>query len=107
LHDAGHRAHVIDGPCRMAANNMQMLLASALAGAGIVFGPTFVFGEHLRRGELVTLLPSYRAADLAIQAVYPSARHIALKVRRFVDYLAETFGNEPPWDRKNERANER
>jgi DNA-binding transcriptional LysR family regulator len=83
----------------MTANNTQMLLASALAGAGIVYGPTFVFGAHIRRGELVALLPAYRAADLTIQAVYPSARRIPLKVRRFVDYLAGAFGDEPPWDR--------
>jgi DNA-binding transcriptional LysR family regulator len=99
LLDARNRAHVIDGPCRMEANNMQMLLDAALAGAGIAYGPTFVFGEHLARGELVALLPAYRAAELAIQAVYPSARRIPLKVRRFVDYLADAFGDEPPWDR--------
>ncbi|MEX3689768.1 LysR family transcriptional regulator [Paraburkholderia sp. BR14263] len=102
LLDARHRAHVIDGPCRLAANNTQMLLGAALAGAGIAYGPTFVFGEHLRRGELVALLPDYRATELAIQAVYPGVRRIPLKVRRFVDYLAETFGDEPPWDRKAE-----
>ncbi|WP_213780946.1 LysR family transcriptional regulator [Caballeronia sp. dw_276] len=100
LLDANNHAHVVNGPCRVAANNTQMLLAAALAGAGIAYGPTFVFGEHLRRGELVALLPAYRAADLAIQAVYPSARRIPLKVRRFVDYLAVTFGDEPPWDRR-------
>ena len=100
LLDARNRPHVIDGPCRMAANNTQMLLAAALAGAGIAYGPTFVFGEHLARGELVELLPAYRPAEMAIQAVYPSARRIPLKVRRFVDYLAGTFGDEPPWDRK-------
>ena len=100
LHDGKNRTHVSDGPCRMTANNTQMLLASAIAGAGIVYGPTFVFGAHIRRGELVALLPAYRAADLTIQAVYPSAQRIPLKVRRFVDYLAETFGDEPPWDRK-------
>jgi DNA-binding transcriptional LysR family regulator len=100
LHDARNRAHVIDGPCRVAANDMQMLLAAALAGAGIAYGPSFVFGESLRRGELVTLLPSYRSADLAIHAVYPGARRIPLKVRRFVDFLADSFGDEPPWDRE-------
>lgn len=99
LFDAKNRAHVIDGPSRMTANNTQMLLAAALADAGIAYGPTFVFGEHLRRGELVALLPAYRTANLTIQAVYPSAQRIPLKVRRFVDYLAETFGEEPPWDR--------
>jgi DNA-binding transcriptional LysR family regulator len=101
LRDAKKRPHVIDGPCRMAANNTQMLLASAVAGAGIAFGPTFVFGAHLQRGELTELLPHLHADDLTIQAVYPSARRIALKVRRLVDYLDQAFGDDPPWDRKS------
>ncbi|QGZ65250.1 LysR family transcriptional regulator [Paraburkholderia acidisoli] len=99
LTDANQRVHVIDGPCRLAANNTQMLLAAALAGAGIVYGPTFVFGEAIARGELVELLPGYRATDLTIQAVYPSARHLPLKVRQFLDFLAAAFGDDPPWDR--------
>ncbi|RKP57717.1 LysR family transcriptional regulator [Pararobbsia silviterrae] len=103
LLDADGRAHRVDGPRRLTANNTQMLLAAALAGAGVAYGPTFVFGEHLRRGALVALLPGYRAADLDIQAVYPSARRIPLKVRRFVDYLAEAFEGVPPWDRGGRR----
>lgn len=99
LYDGKNRAYVIDGPSRMTANNTQMLLAAAIAGAGIAYGPTFVFGAHIRRGELIAVLPAYRAAELTVQAVYPSARRIPLKVRRFVDYLAETFGDEPAWDR--------
>jgi DNA-binding transcriptional LysR family regulator len=75
-----------------------MLLSAALAGAGIAYGPTFVFGDHLRSGELVALLPAYRSTELVVQAVYPSVRRIPLKVRRFVDYLADAFGDEPPWD---------
>jgi DNA-binding transcriptional LysR family regulator len=99
LTDKKQRAHVIDGPCRMSANNTQMLLAAALAGAGIAYGPTFVFGAHIAQGQLVALLPDYRTSELAIQAVYPSARHVPLKVRRFLDYLVAEFGDEPPWDR--------
>lgn len=104
LFDAKNRAHVIDGPSRMSANNMQMLLSAALAGAGIAYGPTFVFGEHLRRGELVALLPEHRTTELVIQAVYPSARRIPLKVRRFVEYLAEAFGDEPHWDARVQKS---
>ncbi|SAK59690.1 LysR family transcriptional regulator [Caballeronia glebae] len=100
LFDAKNRAFVIEGPSRISANNTQILLSAALAGVGIAYGPTFVFGEHLRRGELVALLPAYRATELVVQAVYPGARRIPLKVRRFVDYLAEAFGDEPPWDRQ-------
>jgi len=29
----------------------------------------------------------------------PSTRHIPLSVRRFVDYLVDAFGDDPPWDR--------
>ncbi|MDR5827031.1 LysR family transcriptional regulator [Caballeronia sp. LP006] len=101
LADTKGRAHVIDGPCRMAANNTQMLLAAALAGAGIAYGPTFVFGEHIARGNLVALLPDYRTPELAIQAVYPSARHMPLKVRLLLDSLVAAFGDEPPWDRSS------
>jgi len=107
LVDAKRRAHVISGPCRMAANNTQMLLAAALAGAGIVYGPTFVFGEPIARGHLVALLPEYHASELTIQAVYPSARHMPLKVRHFLDYLAAAFGDEPPWDHIRAKATRR
>jgi DNA-binding transcriptional LysR family regulator len=82
----------------MAANNTQMLLAAALAGAGMVYGPTFVFGEQIARGKLVALLPEYHTSELTIQAVYPSARHMPLKVRHLLDYLVAAFGDEPPWD---------
>lgn len=97
--DAQERAYVIDGPCRLRANNMQMLLGAARAGAGIAYGPTFVFGDDLARGELVALLPAYRTRELTIQAVYPSARHVPLKVRAFIDHLVNAFGDAPPWDR--------
>ncbi len=104
--DAADRPHRIDGPCRIAANNTQMLLACALAGAGVAYGPTFVFGEQIRQGRLVALLPRYRTTALPIQAVYPSARAIPVKVRRFVDYLVEDFGDTPPWDRKDNVADQ-
>ena len=98
LFDSRGRAHTIDGPCRLVSNNMQMLVAAAVAGSGIAYGPSFAFGDSLMRGELVAVLPGYRAADLDLQAVYPSTRHIPVRVRRFVDCLVEQFGDYPPWD---------
>jgi len=99
LFDKQKHAHVIDGPCRLTANNLQLLVASALAGTGIVYGPTFMFGDYIRRKALIPLLPDYTASDLVIQAVYPSELRIPVKVRHFVDYLAQAFGDNPPWDR--------
>jgi DNA-binding transcriptional LysR family regulator len=98
LTDPAGRSHVIDGPVRIAANNTQMLLAAALAGAGIAYGPTFVFAERIAAGELIALLPDHRTADLAIHALYPTTRNISLKARRFIDHLVASFGDKPPWD---------
>ncbi|MHA6721163.1 LysR family transcriptional regulator [Sphingomonas sp. RS6] len=81
----------IDGPVRMRANNMRMLLAAARAGLGITYGPSFVFDEDLASGGLVALLPDSEIADLAVHAVYPTSRYVALKVRSFVDHLADEF----------------
>ena len=99
LTDPEGRSHLIDGPVRMAANNTQMLLAAALAGAGLAYGPTFVFGERIADGDLIALLPDHRTSELAIHALYPSARNISLKARRFIDHLIASFGADPPWDR--------
>ncbi len=96
--DSECRMHAIDGPLRMASNNMQMLLSAALAGAGVAYGPSFVFAKPVARGDLVALLPDFRTAELAVHAVYPSARHVPMKLRRFIDHLAESFGDAPPWD---------
>ncbi len=55
-------------------------------------------GEALRTGRLVTVLDDYTASPFAMRALYPHNRHLSAKVRAFVDFLAERFGREPPWD---------
>lgn len=97
--DAERRAHVIDGPLRLQANNMQMLLAAALAGLGVAYGPTFVFGPAIAAGHLIGLLPDCHVAELTVHAVYPTARYVPSKVRRFVEYVAVEFAGDPEWDR--------
>jgi DNA-binding transcriptional LysR family regulator len=99
LLDGDGRHHAIDGPLRLRANNMEMLSAAALAGMGIAYGPTFVFGEHIKAGRLVELLPTFKAPGLTIHAVYSSARYVPSKVRLFIDHLVDAFGDEPEWDR--------
>jgi DNA-binding transcriptional LysR family regulator len=90
--------HLVDGTLRLVANNMQMLLAAALEGAGVAYGPTFVFGESIARGALRMLMPDHKTSDLAIHAVYPTKRHVSLNLRRFIEHLSANFGDVPPWD---------
>ncbi|BBK29568.1 LysR family transcriptional regulator [Stella humosa] len=82
----------------LACNNGDALLAAALAGQGIVMLPTFYVGNHLAEGALKVVLPQWTLPQLTIYAVYPVSRHLAAKVRLFVDFLADRFRGEPPWD---------
>ena len=82
------------------ANNGDALLAAALTGQGIILQPTFIVAEALRQGRLVQVMPGWRLADLSVHAVYPSARHLAPKVRSFVDFLVGRFRDPPPWDQQ-------
>ncbi len=93
----GAEAHLpITG--NLVANNGDALLAAAIEGAGIVLQPSFIAAEALRDGRLVPVLPGWSPPELAIHAIYPSARHLSPKVRSFVDYLAARFGTPPGWD---------
>jgi DNA-binding transcriptional LysR family regulator len=98
LTDPGGETHTIDGPVRLASNNMQMLLSAALTGAGVAYGPSFVFGPSIASGTLVVLLEDHRTSDLAVHAVYPSRRHASLKLRRFLEHLNVQLGGTPPWE---------
>ena len=45
------------------------------------------------------LLPDHPVStDVAVWALYPSARYLAPKVRAFIDFFAERFGPNPYWD---------
>lgn len=96
--DANGQTYHINGEIRLAANNMQMLLAAALTGAGVVYGPSFVFEQSIASGALRVLLPDHKTKDLAIHAIYPSKRHVSLKVRRFIEHLSMSFDDTQPWD---------
>ncbi len=72
-------------------------VAAAGRGLGIVYTPAFAAAEDLRAGRLVPLLCAYEPQLIHVHAVYPHARHLAAKVRAFVDFLAARYAGEPEW----------
>jgi DNA-binding transcriptional LysR family regulator len=49
-------------------------------------------------GKLQRILAKYRAPELSVRALYPATRYLAMKVRVFIDFLVERFGDRPDWD---------
>src|SRR6266404_4350809 len=82
----------------MRTNSGAVLKVAALAGHGLVCLPTYLVGDALQSGRLMTVLDDYTAPPLALRALYPHNRHLSAKVRAFVDFLTARFEREPYWD---------
>lgn len=78
------------------ANSGLGLSAAAEAGLGIVLLPSWHVLPGLRSGKLLRLLRNYEIDPPAapVSAVYLHGKHIAPKVRAFIDYVAEQFASQ-------------
>ena len=88
---------VVHTQARIHANNGDTCRAAALEHQGIILQPDFIVDNDLRRGDLIELMPAYRATTLGIHAMYPSRKHLPIKTRRLVDFLVEAFAV-PEWN---------
>ena len=79
---------------RLKANSLALLRDTASAGLGIVMIPTWMVRDEIEDGRLVSLLDDFPLvpASTPIQAVFAHNRHLAPKVRAFVDFIAERIG---------------
>jgi DNA-binding transcriptional LysR family regulator len=85
---------------RYACDNWEVLRDWALAGLGIALKSTWDVRQQLEDGSLVPLCPGYTFdTDVAIYAVYPHRRLLPAKTRAFIEFLADSFGPEPYWDK--------
>ena len=80
------------------ANNGDALRVAALAGIGIIYQPTFLFSADLKAGRLLPIVLDQLFQFANAYAVYAPTRYVPAKVRRFIDFLAERWAGEPPWD---------
>ncbi|WP_213297934.1 LysR family transcriptional regulator [Paraburkholderia sacchari] len=79
-------------------NHLEALRVVLLQGGGLSMLGTEVIGDDIAQGRLVPLLvDALPPRELPIYAVYASRRHLSAKVRSFVDFLAERFGERPLW----------
>jgi DNA-binding transcriptional LysR family regulator len=81
---------------RIAANDLDVVMAAVIAGRGIAIVPDFLCGAPLADGRLEQVLPDWTAPSVSVSALYPSTRHLAPKVAAFLELLARRM-SPPPW----------
>jgi DNA-binding transcriptional LysR family regulator len=85
-------------------NDDDALAEAVLSGLGVAILPTFIVGKDLQSGRLRAVLSEYIPPERHIYAMYLPTRHLSAKVRRFIDYFLDRFGDEPYWDNNQESA---
>ena len=95
---AGATVHLRPGG-RLDCSDGQVLHDWCTAGLGLAWRSTWEVEHQVRAGTLVSVLDDFAAAPNGIYAVFPHARHLALRVRLWVDFLKHSYGDPAYWQR--------
>jgi LysR family transcriptional regulator, regulator for bpeEF and oprC len=90
---------VVDGavrklqlPASIAVNDGGSYVAACAAGMGLIQVPLFHVERQLAEGELEEILPQYRPPPMPLHLLYAPKRQPAARLRVFMDWVAQLFG---------------
>ncbi|CAB3785597.1 LysR family transcriptional regulator [Paraburkholderia fynbosensis] len=88
---------------RLTLSDIDALMSAAESGLGVAALPTWLADEALGDGRLIHVCPAWdiqpTTQEASIWAVYPRKKTVSSKVRSFIDFFAEKFGDAPYWER--------
>ena len=87
----GQETVVVAG--RFAANEMQAVVAAALAGFGVAQLPEAIAEGLIDDGRLQRVLGDYTTPAGGLHVLYPSSRHLSPLVKAFIELASERISN--------------
>lgn len=78
-----------DVPAVATFNDVQTEIEAVRAGIGIGQVSRYLIHEDLAGGRLVPLMPQFDSSNVGLYMYYPHRTHIPVRVRRFIDFVAE------------------
>jgi DNA-binding transcriptional LysR family regulator len=89
--DGPHGQETVTVSGRFAANEMQAVVAAAIAGYGVALLPRRIAEASIRDGRLGRVLADYATPAGGLYVVYPSSRHLSPVVKAFIELAAERW----------------
>ncbi|UCH18433.1 MAG: LysR family transcriptional regulator [Burkholderiales bacterium] len=97
-------AFVVDGQLshlrprgRLDCTDGQVLHDWCVAGLGIAWRSTWEVEREIAEGRLQTVLDEFTAPPNGIYAVFPSAKHLPLRVRLWIEFLKQSYSEPGYW----------
>ncbi|WP_298431951.1 LysR family transcriptional regulator [Ottowia sp.] len=85
---ADHRSALPALESRVGVNQVEIYLACALEGLGLIQVPAYDVQQFLADGQLVEVLPELAPPPLPVHLLYPHRKYLARRVQWFGDWLA-------------------
>ncbi|RJX70062.1 LysR family transcriptional regulator [Vibrio sinensis] len=74
---------------------------AAVAGWGVAYLATYLIQDEFKNGQLIQLLPDWRASqNMPFYAVYPSRRYLPKKTAAVIDFIKQKVGSPCQWEKK-------
>jgi DNA-binding transcriptional LysR family regulator len=86
--------HVRD---RVLINDGAAMRRAALADGGVIFAPSWLVADDVRRGSLEVLLPGWTGPVVPVNALYARHRSASKKVRVLVSELVRDWSRRTNW----------
>jgi DNA-binding transcriptional LysR family regulator len=74
-------------PGRLTVNNADAQIAACLAGLGIIQIPAYDVRGELERGELVEIMPGFKAEPMPVNLLFPRRRERTKRILAFAEWL--------------------
>lgn len=86
----------VQGRHRLALDDGNAYLAAGLAGLGVLWLPDYMAAAHVARDELTRVLADWRVAPMPLYVAFPPNRHVSVKLRVFIDWVAALLAEHTP-----------
>ena len=93
---AGEVAHLRPSG-RLDCSDGQVLHDWCLQGLGIAWRSTWEVEREVQDGRLTVLLQDFAAPPNGIYAVFPQRKHLPLRVRLWIDFVKQSYGDADYW----------
>lgn len=96
----GNKIEAVKPKSRMKTDNGEVMRDACCAGVGITINSIWNTYKQLINGELIEVLQNYPLAteDTAIWALYPYTNQTSPRIKIFIDFLVNWFGETPYWE---------
>ncbi|VVN33011.1 LysR family transcriptional regulator [Pseudomonas fluorescens] len=91
LYEVDGKLHRLPMAGSVTVNSTDAYEAACLGGFGLIQAPLKGMQSHLLSGELVAVLPQLNAPSMEVSLLYARQRHLPLRVRVFMDWLANVI----------------